>query len=414
VKPETIRKIDLWVGKPACFKLTCLRRCLEMFSCRAKPLPPIKKILFIKLIEQGATVLAHTAIRRAVEMVGRANVFFLVFEENSAILEIMDMVPRENILIIRNKGFITFFGNLVRELGTIRRREIDAVVDMEFFARASAVIAFLTGAKRRVGLHRFTSELPYRGDLMTHRIQHNPYLHTAIAYSLMVEALDMPPGEIPLPKKAVLAPPEKPPAFLPHSEEVKIFNDVLLREGLDVKKGGPVIILNPNASDMLPLRKWPLENFFLLGTEILREYPAARLVITGAAAEKEAAANLSLRWASPRVINLAGKTTLRELLILYTLADILVTNDSGPGHFASLTDIRSIVLYGPETPKLFGALGNNSHAIYAKLACSPCVNAFNHRFSPCTNNLCLQSISPEAVFEKIKGLLTVAPQSQDF
>jgi ADP-heptose:LPS heptosyltransferase len=106
------------------------------------------------------------------------------------------------------------------------------------------------------------------------------------------------------------------------------------------------------------------------------------------------------------VINLAGKTTLRELLILYTLADVLVTNDSGPAHFASLTDIHSIVLYGPETPKLFGALGRNSHALYAKLACSPCVNAFNHRFSPCTNNLCLQSISPDEVYAKLKACLT--------
>ena len=415
MKPETIRKIDRWVGKPICFQLTCLRRCRQMLFPRTKPLPSIKKILFIKLIEQGATVLACTAIRRAVAMVGRANVFFLVFEENSAILEILDLVPQENILIIRNEGFVTFVGDLIRKLWAIRREGMDAVVDMEFFARASAIIAFLTGAKRRVGLHRFTSELSYRGDLMTHRIQHNPYLHTAIAYTLMVEALSMPPDEIPLPKKAVLTCPERPPAFQPHQEETTTFRQLLQREGLDTREQGPVIILNPNASDMLPLRKWPLENFFSLGTAILREFPQARLVITGAAAEKEAAEKLCSRWVSLRVINLAGKTTLRELLILYTIADILVTNDSGPAHFASLTDIHSIVLYGPETPKLFGALGTNSHAIYAKLACSPCVNAFNHRFSPCTDNLCLQSISPEEVFEQVKRLATaVVPRSQDF
>jgi len=405
VKPETIRNIDIWVGKPVCFKLTCLRRFLEMFSHHENPPPPVKKILFIKLIEQGATVLACAAIHRAVAMVGRANVFFLVFEENSAILEIMDLVPRENILIIRNEGFCTFFSDLVRRLGAIRRRGIDAVVDMEFFARASAIIAFLTGAKRRVGLHRFTSELPYRGDLMTHRIQHNSYLHTSSAYSLLVEALVMPPGEIPMLKKTVPALLEYPPSFQAHREEVEIFRRVLLREGLDVKKGYPIVLLNPNASDMLPLRKWPLENFLSLGTAILREYPEARLAITGAPAEKEASGELCSRWASPRVINLAGKTTLRELLILYTLADVLVTNDSGPAHFSSLTDIHSIVLYGPETPKLFGALSRNSHALYAKLACSPCVNAFNHRFSPCTNNLCLQLISPEEVYMKVKECL---------
>ena len=412
MKTETIRKIDIWLGQPACFVLTCLRRCGEMFSSPATPLPPINKILFLKLIEQGATVLADAAIRRAVTRVGRDNVFFLVFAENSAILEVLDLIPRENILLLRNEGFITFVGDLVRELAAIRRRKIDAVVDMEFFARASAVIAFLTGAGRRIGLHRFTSEFPYRGDLMTHRLQYNPYLHTARAYELMVEALDLPPEETPMPKIRVPALPTKPPAFRATPEEMEIFRRVLLREGLGESEAKQVIVLNPNASDMLPLRKWPLENFFLLGTTILQEYPAARLVITGAGAEKEAAEYLCRRWASPRVVNLAGKTTLRDLLILYSNADILVTNDSGPAHFASLTPIQSIVLYGPETPKLFGALGQDSHAIYAKLACSPCVNAFNHRFSPCTNNLCLQAITPAEVYQTVKELLTAAaPQT---
>ena len=60
---------------------------------------------------------------------------------------------------------------------------------MEFFSRASAIFAFLSGAANRVGLHRFTGELPYRGDLMTHRIQYLPHLHIAMQYLILVEAL---------------------------------------------------------------------------------------------------------------------------------------------------------------------------------------------------------------------------------
>ncbi|MCG6533144.1 MAG: hypothetical protein L7F78_00340, partial [Syntrophales bacterium LBB04] len=203
MKSETIREIDIGVGKIVCFLLTCLRRLLEILPRQKKELPPVKNILFIKLIEQGATVLACDAIRRAIEMVGKGNVFFLVFEENREILEIIDLIPKENILAIRNAGFITFLYDLFLRLKEIRRLGIDTVLDMEFFARASAIIAFLTGAKRRVGLHRFTGELPYRGDLMTHRLQHNPYLHTASAYLLLVETLALSPVEIPLPKIAL-------------------------------------------------------------------------------------------------------------------------------------------------------------------------------------------------------------------
>ena len=77
----------------------------------------------------------------------------------------------------------------------------------------------------------------------------------------------------------------------------------------------------------------------------------------------------------------------------------------GPGHFSSLTDIHTIVLFGPETPALYGPLGRNAHVLYTGLACSPCVNALNHRFSPCQNNVCMQSITAEQAMEKVMLLL---------
>ena len=78
-------------------------------------------------------------------------------------------------------------------------------------------------------------------------------------------------------------------------------------------------------------------------------------------------------------------------MVLYTMADILVTNDSGPGHFASMTDIDTVVLFGPETPALYGPLGD-SHVLWNGLACSPCVDPFIHRISPCNDNVCMSSI----------------------
>ena len=97
-------------------------------------------------------------------------------------------------------------------------------------------------------------------------------------------------------------------------------------------------------------------------------------------------------------------------MVLYSLADILVTNDSGPGHFASMTDIDTVVLFGPETPALYGPLGKNSHVLWAGLTCSPCINPFNHRISPCNDNVCMQSISVSQVFTEVQQLLTARPR----
>jgi ADP-heptose:LPS heptosyltransferase len=129
------------------------------------------------------------------------------------------------------------------------------------------------------------------------------------------------------------------------------------------------------------------------------------LALTGAPDEAEAAKAIA-KQISPDVLTLAGETTLRELFVVYTMADVLVTNDSGPGHFSSMTDVTSIVLFGPETPAVFGPLGPNSKIVRTNLACSPCVNAFNHRFSPCNNNVCMQEIDLEEVYRLVDDRLS--------
>ena len=78
----------------------------------------------------------------------------------------------------------------------------------------------------------------------------------------------------------------------------------------------------------------------------------------------------------------------------------MVTNDSGPGHFSSVTRLHTVVLFGPETPALYGSLGK-SIPITANLACSPCVSAANHRKTPCTDNACMRAIRVDDVLEKM-------------
>jgi hypothetical protein len=71
----TLQRTDRWVGVPLCAILTLLRR---IFESAGRPGPhQVQRILFVKLAEQGSTVLAYPAIRRAIDMVGRENVYFL-------------------------------------------------------------------------------------------------------------------------------------------------------------------------------------------------------------------------------------------------------------------------------------------------------------------------------------------------
>lgn len=407
MRAETIRFLDYWVGVPACALLTLLRGLIRVASLESTPASRPHRIVFLKFIEQGATVLAQDAIRRATERVGRDNIFFCVFESNRAILDVLGTVPSGNIITVRDRTFTTFVVDFFMALRRLRDVGVDTVIDMEFFSRASAIFGYLSGATTRVGLHRFTGELPYRGDLMTHRVQYNPHLHISIQYSVLVESafldtLDEPLLKVPA---AVLGDGTHAPSpvFAPADAELARARQLA---GIG-SAGEPLILLNPNASDLLPLRKWDGSRFIALAQLILARYPTARLALTGATSERASADDLCRAIGSPRAVCVAGQTSLRELLALYSVASVMVTNDSGPAHFASLTPMHTVVLFGPETPLLFRSLSPHTTVIWKALACSPCVSVFNHRLSPCRNNVCMQTITVDEVFEAVQRALAL-------
>src|SRR5213595_547934 len=394
---RTLQRTDRWVGGPLCAILTLFRK---IFEAAGRPGPrQFRRMLFVKFAEQGSTVLAYPAILRAIEMVGRENVYFVVFEDNRFILDAMNVIPEENVVTIATHSPLGLALSALRAVHRFRKIRIDAVVDMEFLTRFSAMLTFATGAKTRVGFHTFFGDGPYRGDLMTHRLLYNPHLHTSQMFEAMVAALTRDPAVLPTfdftPSAA-----EPLARFRPSTSEIAEINALLQRENPRVGSA-PLILLNPNASDLLPLRRWPPLRYVQLAQRLLERYPEVFIVFTGAPAEAAPNNRLADEVGSDRVIRLAGKTTLRQVLVLYTRSEILVTNDSGPAHFASMTPIRVVALFGPETPALFAARSPNATALWAGIACSPCVNAYNNRQSVCRSNLCMQAIKVDDVFEEI-------------
>jgi ADP-heptose:LPS heptosyltransferase len=392
-----LQRADRWVGAPLCAILTFLRRILETAG---RPEPrQVQRILFVKLAEQGSTVLAYPAICRAIDMVGRENVYFVAFDDNRFILDAMEIIPEDNVITIATQNLFRFALTTLQSVYRVRKIRVDAVIDMEFLTRFSAILTFTTGAQSRVGFHTFFGDGPYRGDLMTHRLLYNPHLHTSQMFEAMVEALTRDPAVLPTFdfKPSAYQPLAR---FRPSPSEVAEINALLRRENPGIGSA-PLILLNANASDLLPLRRWPPVRYVELARRLLERYPELFIVLTGAPAEAAPIKQLANEVSSSRVITLAGKTTLRQVLVLYTRSAILVTNDSGPAHFASMTPIHVVALFGPETPALFAARSPNATSLWAGIACSPCVNAYNNRQSVCRNNVCMQAITVDDVFKEV-------------
>jgi ADP-heptose:LPS heptosyltransferase len=317
----------------------------------------------------------------------------------------MPFIPPENVITVDRKSLGRFVTGLLKALRRIRREKIDTAIDLEGLTRSSAIITYLSGAVNRVGYFNFTSEGPYRGRLFTHELNYGFQHHTWKAFLGMVRALNAAPGDVPALKVHIPDTDMQIPQFIPTATETENVRRIL-REMAGRDPHHPLLLLNPNCSDLLPLRRWADNRFIELAQRILDTIPEATVSITGAPDEKNEAEAMASQIGRPgRCFSMAGRTTLRELLALYCLSDVLVSNDSGPCHFAALTPIKVVALFGPETPLLYGPLSRNAVSISAGLACSPCVNMLNHRFSPCNDNKCMQAISVDQVFGKVREVL---------
>jgi ADP-heptose:LPS heptosyltransferase len=160
--------------------------------------------------------------------------------------------------------------------------------------------------------------------------------------------------------------------------------------------GEKLILLNVNASDLLPQRRWLPENFAETARYLLSQFDDVLLVGTGAPKERDYVGNVVDMVGDKRFVNSAGIFQFEELVPLYSICELMLTNDSGPAHFASVTDLKVFVIFGPETPDLYLPLGN-AEPFYLGLPCSPCVSAFNHRKTSCTTRPCITGISTDWV-----------------
>ena len=405
----TMRWIDRWVGPPLAAALVGLHRLWWRIAPPRRP-ESTECIAFLGLSELGSAIIADPAVRRARELFPRAEIYYVIFASNRGCLDLLGTIDPQLVLTIRENYFHLFALDSLAVVRTLRRLKTDIVIDLELFSRYTSLLSLLSDAPIRIGFHRFHGEGLYRGNHLTHPVQYNPHQHMAKNFLALVYAATEAPGNAPHCKRRI------------EDAEIRLQSyqnraaSAMLRSRLvhsfPVLAGASRwVILNANASHLIPLRRWPLENFGQLAKRLLDD-PDVAVLITGAAEEHVDAEEIARMAPSDRLIDLTGLTRLDELPALYALCVMMLTNDSGPAHFAALTGLKTWVLFGPETPALYGALNLNAEFIYKALACSPCVSAANHRRSPCTDNQCMKQITVEEVFARMRAYLDALEQKR--
>ena len=391
------RKVDRIVGTIIC-------RILTLFSRRksAAPAPTkVDKILVILLSEMGSLVLAYPMFQHLKKKYPGVALYGLLFAKNKEVLDLLEVTEPQNVLTINDKSLSGFIRDSLRVIMQLRKLKVDIVIDCELFARISSIFSFISGAEIRVGFHAHTQEGLYRGNFMNRPVLYNPYRHMSQQFLTLAAAIESetaPVGKItPEPKEL------KAPLIDFETEEIQATQNrlILANNGIKDKK---LVLIYPGGG-LLPIRAWPVEYYVEVVQQLLQNGYA--LAIIGLAEDKDLAGQILSRCNDPACVDLTGYTkTVRDLLLIFQFADLLITNDGGPGQFAALTPIPSIIFYGPETPKLYGPEDGKAFIFYDPLPCTPCLTAYNHRNSPCDgDNLCLKQIPPDRVLAKALEIL---------
>ena len=395
------RAVDKYAGVPLCALFTAWDWCIRKLGLRRKRPETPQRILVILLSEMGSLVLAEPMFRTIKTRYPDAELHVMLFAKNREVLDLLSVVPPKNVITLNDADLKDFAGDLWHALQKMRALRFDVVIDCELFARVSSLIAYLSGAPVLVGFEPHTQEGLYRGGYLTNPVMYNPYRHLSHQLLTMVEAIDAtthPAGKT-LPPDEAITPP------------TLVFNDgelaseaTKLEADFPAIAGKPLVLIYPSGG-ILPIRAWPLEHYYRVADHFLQQGYAVGVI--GLKGDKAFGQSVLNHCRNPLCIDLTGYTrSVRHLLALFHRAALLITNDGGPGQFAAMTPIPTIILFGPETPRLYRSWAKNAYFFHQPLACSPCLTAYNHRMSPCDgDNQCLKQITPAQVIEKAHELL---------
>ena len=159
------------------------------------------------------------------------------------------------------------------------------------------------------------------------------------------------------------------------------------------------VVLQPGARWLN--KRWPAEHFAELVRRVATENDAVRFVILGG--KEDAALGDAIARAAPqRCLNLAGKTSLPEMIEWVRLCDLVLTNDTGPMHVAAALGKPLVALFGPTEPRRTGPYGHLGQVMQLPLPCVPCMTDRCHYAKPLE---CLRAITPETVVPRVREAL---------
>jgi lipopolysaccharide heptosyltransferase II len=329
------------------------------------------KILIVKLGSIGDVVNTLPLVNALRDGFPKAELAWIIEPKSFPIAEGQESVDR--FIVHRRGGGWRAARAALREIRSFRP---DLVIDLQRILRSS-FFTYLSGCRDRLGFDRgrakefswlFTNrKIPPAG----------PGRHMVRQYLEFAEYLGLP-----LPQ---------PPRFgLPVGEEERVSARKLI-PGEFIETG--FVACNIGAAK--PANRWPVSRWAELAELILSRRKEA-VVLTGGGEDRKRGREIASRVAGRgRLNDCTGRTSLRQLGGLFSLARAVVSGDSGPMHIASALGTRTVGIFGPADPVRTGPFRHLDLVVRAEAECSPCGRR------RCRRPRCLEGIPAEKVLARV-------------
>jgi ADP-heptose:LPS heptosyltransferase len=167
-----------------------------------------------------------------------------------------------------------------------------------------------------------------------------------------------------------------------------IYSDLVDKFRLNIEKKEEVFVIHPGSGSKC--KNWKKENFLSIANELKNV-----IIILGPNEEDEYDF-----WKK----NFKGKIVLNpeldEIIEIAKRTIVYIGNDSGITHLFSITGVKTIGIYGPTSPFIWGPKGENVKIVYKNVGCNPCDR---ERYIRCQKRNCLEEIKIEDVMKIIKN-----------
>jgi ADP-heptose:LPS heptosyltransferase len=363
-----LKWLDRLIGKPALMLLSKGQGGINFDSRLPTSDSRLKKFLIIRPGGIGDAALLFPALNELRKSFPHSQIHVLAEKRNAGILELCPHIDR---LYLYDRGF---------DLFKVLRNGYEAVIDTEQWHRLSAVIAFLTGSKVRIGFS--TNE---RERLFTHGGAYSHHDYEANSFLKLFSVLL---------NQNVEFDPEKPFINIPNSQSA-ICRPI---HWMGTPQSAITIALSLEAS--IKEREWGIEKFSELADRLIKK--DVKMVVI----DRKRVNGFNGKG----IKNLSGKLNLVEAAKELSKVSLLVSGDTGIMHIAYGLGIPTVSLFGPGIEDKWAPRGENHIVINKRLSCSPCTK-FGHT-PPCPKDAeCMKMITVDEVEESVLKLLLQSEKS---